>query len=148
MTEIHSLGTGASERFARDKQAVEAFRQQYHDVRPSDIARQTTNLSFVPTYSALALLMGTHQNKMWARMTVPEGYFEQRESSSHIAPSLGSSEKQQADINKLHQIVKEKGEEEEKDSEGAVLIQLLENIRDNNELVDYIKSRIREFVQA
>jgi hypothetical protein len=172
MVEIYSYDIAAHERFARDQQEIDAFRKQYH-LPPSGaklVAVQTKILDFVPKHPATDLLMQTHQRKMWVRFTIPQNYYLQRFASSYVAPSLGSKEKQDADIYRLEAYLKRKthgrfvhakreeekeeekeegGEEEEMIHEGEALIHLLEKgVKETNELVDFVFSRMHQFVQA
>lgn len=172
MVEIYSYDITTHERFARDQQEIEAFRKQYH-VPPGgarQIAVQTTVLDFVPKHPAIVLLMQTYQRKMWARFMIPKNYYLQRFSSSYVAPSLGSKEKQDADIHRLEAFLKrkthgrfdrnqnhekrgneagKKSGEEEMIREGAALISLLEKgVKETNEMVDYVFARMHQFIQA
>ena len=175
MVEIYSYDVTTHERFARDQQEIEAFRKQYH-LPPSGaklVAVQTKVLDFIPKHAAVDLLMQTFQRKMWARFMIPKNYYLQRFASSHVAPSLGGTEKQDADIHRLEAYLKRKtggrfvrkehkedGEEGEKEKkqeseeeemmrEGGTLIDLLEKgVKETNEMVDYVFARMHQFVQA
>lgn len=170
MVEIYSYDITTHERFARDQQEIEAFRKQYH-IPPSRaklIAVQTRVLDFVPKHPALVLLMQTYQRKMWARFMIPKNYYAQRFTSSYVAPSLGATEKQEADIRKIRAFLKNqtrgrvvrRKEEREKDErernrdeqltdEGEVLVEMMEKgIKETNEMIDFIISRMHQFVQA
>jgi hypothetical protein len=176
MVEIYSYDISTHERFARDQQQIEAFRKQYH-IPPSgarQVAVQTTVLDFIPKHPAIVLLMQTYQQKLWARFVIPKNYYLQRFASSYVAPSLGAKEKQDADIHRLEAYLKrktqgrfvrkeqregkeEKGrdqrrgnrEEEEIADEGEALIELLEKgVKETNEMIDYIFSRMHQFIQA
>jgi Family of unknown function (DUF5399) len=174
MVEIYSYEVTAHERFARDQQEVEAFRKQYHlpPSRAGVVAVQTKILDFVPKHPAVVLLMQTYQRKMWARFSIPKNYYLQRFASSYVAPSLGSSERQDADVHKLEAYMKRKtrgrfdrkkrdqekeegnqqrgsSSEEEVIEEGEALIRLLENgVKETNEMIDYVIARMHQFVQA
>lgn len=172
MVEIYSYDIATHERFARDQQEVEAFRKQYH-LPPSGaklVAVQTKILDFVPKHPAIALLMQTYQQKMWARFMIPKNYYLQRFASSYVAPSLGSHDRQDADIHRIEAFLKrktagryvkrreekeereregEKGEEEEMIEEGEALMNLLEKgVKETNEMIDFVFSRMHQFVQA
>lgn len=157
MVEIYSYDITTHERFAKDQQEVEAFRKQYH-LAPGisgTVAVQTKILDFVPKHPAISLLMQTYQRKMWARFTIPKNYYLQRFSSSYVAPSLGGQEKQEADIKRLHNFMKQKTgrlvreKEEELIKEGETLIKLLEKgVKETNALVDFTIARMHQFVQA
>jgi len=177
MVEIYSYDITTHERFARDQQEVEEFRKQYH-LPPSGaraVAVQTRILDFIPKHPAIALLMQSHQRKMWARFAIPKNYYLQRFASSYVAPSLGSKERQDADIHRLEAYLKrkthgrfvhrerreeqeqekegrdqkKKGDEEAMIDEGEALIHLLEKgVKETNEMVDFIFARMHQFVQA
>lgn len=172
MVEIYSYDITTHERFARDQQEIEAFRKQYH-LPPSGarlVAVQTSVLDFVPKHSAIVLLMQTYQRKLWARFMIPKNYYLQRFSSSYVAPSLGSNEKQDADIHRLEAFLKHKthGKWERKTEdvrgerttqissedqilihEGETLMNMLEvGVKQTNEMVDYVFARMHQFVQA
>lgn len=167
MVEIYSYDVTSHERFAKDQEEIEAFRKQYH-VPPSGagiIAIQTKILDFVPKHSAIVLLMQTFQRKMWAGLKFPKNFHLQRFRSSHVAPSLGSSEKQTADVKRLEAYLKQKTngrfvrkekkdqenqpEDQEIIEEGETLINLLEKgVLETNEMVDYAYGRMHQFVQA
>ncbi len=169
MVEIYSYDITTHERFARDQQEVEAFRKQYH-IPPSGakmVAVQTRVLDFIPKHPALVLLMQTYQRKMWARFMIPKNYYTQRFSSSYIAPSLGSTEKQDADIHKIQAFLKnqtrgrkirpkeervaseERNRDEQLMDEGDTIVEMMEKgIKETNEMIDFIISRMHQFVQA
>lgn len=180
MVEIYSYEVTTHERFARDQQEIEAFRKQYHmpPSRAGIVAVQTKILDFVPKHPAIVLLMQTYQRKMWARFMIPKNYYLQRFASSYVAPSLGSKERQEADMHKLEAYIKrktrgrfdrkqrdeqrqqEQGQdqkrqergtlaEEEIMEEGEALINLLEHgVKETNEMIDYVIARMHQFVQA
>lgn len=165
MVEIYSYDITTHERFARDQKEVEAFRKQYH-IPPSAsgvIAAQSRILDFVPKHPAIVTLMQTYQRKMWAGFMIPQNFYLQRFASSYVAPSLGSNEKQKADVQKLKLFIQRKkgtkpsekegrekrGMDEELEREGEALVGLLEKgIIETNEMVDFVIARMHQFVQA
>ncbi|MCH9627239.1 MAG: hypothetical protein S4CHLAM2_08740 [Chlamydiales bacterium] len=171
MVEIYSYDITTHERFARDQQEIEAFRKQYHipPGRAKIVAVHTRVLDFVPKHPALVLLMQTYQRKMWARFMIPKNYYTQRFASSYVAPSLGGTKKQSADIHKIHAFLKnqtrgrkvrsreerkdqdesEKNRDEQLVDEGEVIVDMIEKgVKETNEMIDYIISRMHQFVQA
>jgi hypothetical protein len=173
MVEIFSYDITHHEQYARDQLAVEAFRKQYHlpPAGARHVAVQTKILDFVPKYPAIDLLMKPYQRKMWAGFCFPKNYYLQRFASSYVAPSLGTNEKQLADIHRLEgylrqqtqgrilrkspreareeQEEEEQNEEEQMSDECEKLVNLLEKgIRETNQMVDYIFARMHQFVQA
>lgn len=172
MVEIYrdSTWVAAHERFARDQREIEAFRRQFH-IPPSGerlIAAQTKVLDFVPKYPAISLLLGSHERKSWARFAIPDNYYSQRAFGSYIAPSLGPPEKQEADVRKIENFIrqqtkrvvfdlskkdrdKEKGRdpEEELIDEGSALVQLLEKgVKETNLMINFVITRMYQFVPA
>ncbi|MFZ0565631.1 MAG: DUF5399 family protein [Chlamydiales bacterium] len=159
MVEIYSYDIATHEQFARAQQEIEAFRRQYH-IAPSEakgVAVQTKVLDFVPKHGAVVLLMQSYQRKLWARFMLPPGYYTQRATSPYIAPSLGSREKQDADIKRLQLYVRKRaakpfGREEEEQGEtdeAAILVELLEKgVKETNEMIDFVISRMHQFIQA
>lgn len=172
MVELYNIDIATHERFARDQQAIEAFRKQYHisPTGPRTISLQTTILDFIPKPPALTLLLQLYQKKNWALFSVPKNFYTQaRPITSYIVPSLGSSEKQDADVQKIRALLKQKAPhavqrreqqdqkqeqkreetEEEIVEEGEIIIALLEKgIKETNNMVDYIISRMNQFVQG
>ena len=171
MVEIYNIDVTSHERFARDQQEIEAFKQQFHlpttSTRFFDV--QTKVLDFVPKQPAVDLLMQTFMRSSWARFGLPERYHAQRFFSSHVAPSLGSQEKQTADIERVRAFLNKEtrerfdkerderrhregdahDEEEELCDEGDALIELLDKgIRETNEMVDFVSARVKQFIQA
>ncbi|MFN0065745.1 MAG: DUF5399 family protein [Chlamydiales bacterium] len=162
MVEIYSHDISSHERYAHDQNLIEDFQKAYH-LPPSAagiVAVQTRILDMNPKLPAIVMLMQTNQRKMWAGFSIPAHFYTQRAKSSYVAPSLGSAEKQDADVQRLLAIIAEHGgdqesggkEEEEEDTpkrEGEILIELLEKgIKETNEMVDFVISRMNQFVQG
>lgn len=152
MVEIYSYDITTHERFARDQQEIEAFRLQYH-LPPSGarlIAVQTKVLDFIPKHTATSLLFQTYQRKTWARFAIPRNFHNQRFLSSYVAPSLGGKEKQDADIQKIEAYIRHlKDGKKETTEEGSLIIDLLERgVKETNDMVEYIISRMHQFIQA
>lgn len=129
MVEIWSLGVGPSEDYARAEERFKEFRETYH-IPPSAagiVAFQTVIRDLVPKPSAIDLLMGTFKKwKPWSLFEIPPNFNTQPRSRSHyVVPSLGSREKQEADVHKLETIIKTSGKSIA--NEGQVLIKLLKD---------------------
>ncbi len=173
MVEIYSYDITTHERFARDQQEIEAFRKQYHipPSRAKMIAVQTRVLDFIPKHPAVVLLMQTYKRMMWARFMFPKNFYTQRFASSYVAPSLGTIEKQEADIHKIHAFLKnqtrgrlvrrkeerqdqekeerERSRDEELVDEGEAIIEMMEKgVKETNEMIDFVISRMHQFIQA
>lgn len=170
MAEISNYDTSVHERFARDQQEIEAFQRQYQ-VLPEQargVAVQTQVVNAVPNYPEWAQLLQVYQRKRWAYFVMPLHYTSQRVLSPYIAPSFGPVERQNAEIGKIEAFVKKKTEgkkvrrkeERAKDDsqknseealldEGDALIEMIRRgIKEPNEMVTYILSRMLQFVQA
>jgi len=173
MVEVYSDNAwiASHERFARDQKEVEAFRKQFH-IPPSGeriVSVQTKVLDFIPKYPAISLLLEIYVRKSWARFAIPDNYYTQRFFTSRVAPSLGPPEKQEADIRKLENFVRdkthkpllqlleereEKGDQEKEEEdpiveEARILARLLQKgVKDINEMIDFIVTRMYQFVQA
>jgi hypothetical protein len=180
MVEIYNIDISSHEQFARTQAEVEAFKSQYYTpstgIRFFDV--QTKILDFVPKHPAVELLMQTFVRSPWARFLLPPNYYNQRFFSSYVAPSLGSAQKQTADIQRItgylnqrtenryeqerdkrrekrqnqdqgQEDQRQESEEEKMSKEGDALIELLEDgVKKTNEMVDFISSRIHQFIQA
>ncbi|NGX60648.1 MAG: hypothetical protein K940chlam9_00114 [Chlamydiae bacterium] len=150
MVEIYSYDITTHERYAHDQKEIESFRKQYH-IPPSGegvIADKARVLDFVPKHPAIVLLMQTHQRKMWARFSIPDHFYEQRFSSSYIAPSIGPTEKQGADMDRIDALLRTR-QGAGASQEGKALKDLLgKGVKETNEMVAYVKGRILQFVQA
>lgn len=147
------------ERYARDTQAAEDFAKYYH-ISASNarvIAAQTKIVSVIPKYPEIYLLLGTYLRKSWSRFAVPENYLTQQSFTSYIAPSLGPPEKQEADIRKIENYLRQEVGIETFDLEGeggdplvdqgrAIAVMLKKGVKENNELVRFITERMRSFI--
>lgn len=170
MVEIYNYDITTHERFAKDQQDIEAFRKQYHipAAQAKIIDEQTRILDFVPKHPAIVLLMQTYQHKIWARFVIPQDFYSQRTPSNYIAPSLGSVEKQDADIYKLKAFVKSqtrgkrvlpkedrKGvvgirnrEEQLLDESDSIIKMLDDGVKLSNKMVDEIIGKVYQFIQG
>lgn len=162
MPELFNIDIATHDTYARAQEEVRAFKEQYHLPASGTryIAIQSKVLDFIPKYPAATLLLQTFIKKSWARFAIPKNYHNQRFLSSYIAPSLGPREKQDADIAKIENVLKRKKRErdgqqnqEEEDrhfeEEAEALIRLLEEgVKETNLMVDFVISRMYQFVQA
>lgn len=162
---VEIISVSDHERYASDKQAVEAFRRDFHIPAAGEraIALQTTILDFIPKHPAIVLLLQIYQKKSWVLFAIPLNYYNQRLISPYIAPSLGTQEKQKADISKILAFVKQKtgwtpemgemegGSREAKIMilEGNRIIRLLnKGVMETNSLIDLVLEGIYKFIQA
>lgn len=143
---MYNIGIGAHDRYASDQQAVSEFRKQYH-MPVSDtnfMSGQTKVLDLVPKHPAVSLLMQTYRKKTWARFRVPHDFHSQRFASRYIAPSLGPPEKQDADIRRINAAIKDNPD----DTSGEILNGMLSQVKETNEMIDYVQSRMKQFIQG
>ncbi|MEZ5314963.1 MAG: DUF5399 family protein [Chlamydiales bacterium] len=164
MVKIYNYDIHAHERFARDQEEVEAFYKQYHlPISQSYlVAKQTSILDLIPKLSAIVRLMETYRKKTWAGFNIPENYYSQRLAASpYLAPSLGTPEKQIADINKIRTFLntqaesrlsnKQKETQTSQDvlnQEGEAIIHMIEGIKQVNDMINFVITRMCQFVQA
>ncbi len=150
MPQISDYDFTAHERYAWGQSQMEAFNKQYH-IPPQgagSVAVQSQALGLVPTHSATDSLMQTYVRKTWSFFLAPFRYFMQRLSSSKVAPSLGSRELLDAEVLKIRSFLKQQNNPK-LDGEGEAIIQMIDFgiIKTNND-IDYITSRMKQFIQA
>lgn len=139
---ISNLSFEVSQGYARLKQSEEKFNQEYKVDRSGGrtVAVQAEVRSAVPTPTSLAALLGTGIRILWTKVTAPLNFYSQRVSNSNIAPSLGPSEMQDADIRKIEALA---AIQKDTKAEAEVLVQLLEHgVKKTNEDILYIHSRM------
>ncbi|MBF5050886.1 hypothetical protein CLAVI_000508 [Candidatus Clavichlamydia salmonicola] len=185
MVEIFNYSSSVQERFVQEQKALQGFQQklsvQPHTFR--QMALHASVLDVTPRSSALSSLMGTDQKISWAHFSPPTNFRSQRVRSPYLVPSLGSSEKQDQDMEKicsfLHTMTggqffysskvsligKQKSfdeesqeesenhdEDEDQDpmiSQGKKILKVLDlGIKSSNVMIDYIISRMFQFVQG
>lgn len=146
-----------SERFAVDRAAIEAYGREFHVPAAGErfIAAQTTIKDLNPKPTALTLLLQLHQKTTWAAVCPPAHFFQQHLFSYRFAPSMGYSEKQEADMHKIKAIAESfvaklsAQEMQEVHEEATILTSMLESgVKEPNDLIDFVLSKMREFVAA
>lgn len=182
MVEIFNYSTSVYEKHASSNKVVNDFRKEVHmeGVAIRDIANHAQILDMTPKPSALSSLMQTDQKTHWAFFSPPKNFYKQRFATPYLAPSLGSPDQQDCDIEKISSYLKvltrgkfsyesrvtpflshkdqqeEETDEENEDFEDYVLVQegkiLLKAIdlglKSSNIMIDYVISRIFQFVQG
>ncbi|EQM62763.1 hypothetical protein H359_0743 [Chlamydia ibidis 10-1398/6] len=145
-----------------------------------EVARHAQILDMTPKPSALTTLMQTDKKTHWAFFSPPQNFHKQRCSNPYLAPSLGSPDQQDEDMEKISAYLRvltrgkfsyrsrvtpllsyrenkdKETEEEEEDSEetqllkeGRILLKALDlGIKSSNVMIDYVISRIFQFVQG
>ncbi len=137
------------------------------------IAGQTRILDLAPKYPELTRLLQTHQRVCWSAVKAPDNFYAQRSGSYRLAPSLGSSEKLDADIAKIEEVGQsltqqglgvQKIQPANNDtfdledlnlppssqtlSAPQTLVNVVRAVRDMNDLIDYARGRIGQFLQG
>ncbi|WP_366223776.1 DUF5399 family protein [Chlamydia buteonis] len=182
MVEIFNYSTSVYEKHASNNKVVNDFRKEVHmeSLTIRDVAKHAQILDMTPKPSALCSLMQTNKKTNWAFFSPPSNFYKQRFSTPYLAPSLGSPDQQDQDLEKISSYLKvltrgkfsyqsrvnplfsykdqeeSKEEEEAADSEEDVIIQegkvLLKAIdlglKSSNIMIDYVISRIFQFVQG
>lgn len=157
MVDLYSI----HERYAKDQQEITAFLRQFHvaDVDYPYFASQTKIVDFVPKLLAMTLLLQTTQQGHWARFTLPNEIFTLRFFSSELLPSLGAPER----IDELREKVTaikqrtrdeqqkkrdQESKDEDKDKDEDCFLRLLDYIKEVNHDLQYVRKRLRQFIQA
>lgn len=175
MVEIFNYSSSVYEKHASNSKVVSDFKKevQMDGVALRDVARHAQILDMKPKPSALSSLMQTDQRSHWASFSPPVNFYTQRFATPYLAPSLGAPDQQDEDIEKVAAYLKvltrgkfvyrdtsedkeegegqEWGSEEEENvvKEGLVLLKALDQgVKASNVMVDYIISRIFQFVQG
>lgn len=161
-----NINLDVHQQYAKGQADLEKWSKDYK-MAPSQtggIAGQTKILDLAPKYPALTSLLQTNQRVCWSGVKPPENYFIQKTDSYRIAPSLGSGEKIDANIAKIQeaelthgvQPQAPEGKLPELDdlsssqnlTDGQKLINVNLSVRDMNELIDYARGRMGQFLQG
>ncbi len=147
---IDNMGIETSSRYAKDQAALDT-----QIIRDSRIVPQKTEVSVLRPYlpSEFESYLSPMQRTLWASFTPPTGYFSSELPlfSYQIVPSLGSSEKLEADADKL-EALEEFGQDDEdqqerqsKERERKILQTLLETIRKLDRTLSLINARRNQY---
>ncbi|MBB64927.1 MAG: hypothetical protein CMO81_07660 [Waddliaceae bacterium] len=149
MTTIDKLDIQVYKQYAYRISQYEQVNQDYRLTEARTIPVQTSVMNITPMVKELDLLLGVAQAYTpWALFLPPKSFREQRRERffrGRVAPSIGSSEKQQADLAKLAAIDCESEEEEE---ERDILSRVLEQVDKLDEWLGFIIGRIGQFLQG
>lgn len=179
MVEIFNYSTSVYEKHVSNNKLVNDFRKEVNmeGLAIRDVAKHAQILDMTPKPSALTSLMQTNQKTHWALFSPPNNFHKQRASTPYLAPSLGSPDQQDHDIEKISSYLKvltrgkfsyqsqtlyneeeeqEDAPEEENTSEeesilqeGKTLIKAIDQgLKASNVMIDYVISRIFQFVQG
>jgi hypothetical protein len=149
MATIDQLDLQVYFQYARWTEYIENVNKEFRLKEAESIPAQTQVVDISPKLSHLDLLLGVAVFMTpWAYFLPPKKFNLQRRSPfsfSRVAPSLGSAEKQEADMARLAgEICQTKEEEVEK----AVLLNCLGNLEKLNSLLSFIVGRIGQFLQG
>lgn len=154
MVDLYSI----HERYAKDQQEISAFLRQFHvtEVDSPYFASQTKIVDFVPKLLAMTLLLQTAQQGHWAHFTLPAEFFTIRAFGSEIAPSIGTLERIEELKERIEEFVKREKEKREKnqqqqdeeESEEECFLHLLNCVKEINLDLQYVRKRLRQFIQA
>ena len=129
-------------------------------------------LDLAPKYPAMTLLMQTHQRTTWSNVKPPENFYAQRTDSRFIAVSLGPTEKLDDIVDRINQLEQDLGIEAPTStksddlsadfdpdalelpqsaqslSSGQTIANVVIAVRDANDAIDYVDSRVKQFLQG
>ena len=184
MVEIFNYSTSIYEKHASNNKIVSDFRKEVHmeGISIRDVAKHAQILDMTPKPSALTSLLQPNCKTQWAMFSPPENFYKQRFSTPYLAPSLGSPDQQDLDMERISAYLKvltrgkfsyhscsvpflshrekreshqdsheetEETEEDERISQGKTLLKVLDlGVKSSNIMIDYIISRIFQFVQG
>ncbi|BAE81409.1 hypothetical protein CF0637 [Chlamydia felis Fe/C-56] len=183
MVEIFNYSTSVYEKHASNNKVVNDFRKEVHmeGLAIRDVAKHAQILDMMPKPSALSSLMQTNKKTHWAFFSPPNNFYKQPFSTPYLAPSLGSPDQQDDDLEKISSYLKvltrgkfsyqsrvtpflsykdqeesEKEEDETSDfqedeivQEGKILLKAIDlGLKSSNIMIDYVISRIFQFVQG
>lgn len=147
-TTIDNLDISVYNLYALRTRMMEQISQEYHLSEAASVPPQTVMIDTMPRMTELDLLLGlVPVVTPWAYFFPPKQFRLLRRSPfrSRVAPSFGSREKQDEDIEKLSNIpCRTLEEKEEKEAIGRCLDQM-DKI---NDWIDFIMSRIGQFLQG
>jgi hypothetical protein len=158
--------------YARRIQSVENTYKAYRLEHANAIPAHTAIVNVHPTLDELDMLFGFRRSTMpWACFEAPEAFGEQRRSTfafDRVCPSLGTMERQKEILGKLRRYVdrdfkdQQSGEDqdqEDKDKddffssfgqkvEKSLLCNCLEEIEKINDFINFVTSRVGQFLQG
>lgn len=146
MVEIDDMWIKANNNFARSQEEMAAFAKAFDTSKAARIISvQAWTADFVAKFPHTVLFLGNYVKKFWARVAPPQAYYWQRFFTSHLAPSLGTIETQEALILKLQTFVATSSDRETAE-EGSQIITLLKMVIDLNAQVDECKAKMQQFI--
>ena len=149
MATIDQLDIGIYIQYAQRTYMIEETKRTYQLDQASSIPPQTQVVDIYARRSEMDLLLGVIPlHAPWAEFLPPKKFRRQRRSpfSFHrIAPSLGSSEKQEADLARLEEIPCETEVEE---AEREIIARCFEQMEKLNSMLGFIIGRIGQFLQG
>ncbi len=155
--------------YARRVASVEYTYKLFHLDQVNSIPAHASVVDVSPKLDDMEELFGFRQSTQpWAAFTEPDDFATQRRSTfafDRVCPTLGTMEKQLADLQRLQNFIVEKdregkkqGQGQEEKSEGfsphdtkaekKLLCNCLEEVEKLNQLIGFIISRVGQFLQA
>ncbi len=149
MATIDKLDMGIYVQYARRTEMLEQINEQFHLNEAASIPAQIKVEAFYPKPLEIDILLGSRITQTpWALFPPPPTHQLRRRSSFgffRVAPTLGSFEKEEEDMNRLAQI--ECSTEEEK-KEKQILQTCFQQIEKINGWMGFIVGRIGQFLMG
>lgn len=148
MVQISEYDISVYEQYAKGKQGLEEFLKIYQVPIGATgiIAAQAAHLGLVPHPPPIVQLTGENLKKNWSTLVMPEGFLNQRSTSSFILPSL-SEDQLAADRQKLERVVTMQ-QDPAASQQGHLLTSLVEEVTNFNNLVKEVQGRMLQLLPA
>lgn len=141
---VDNLGIKTSRRYAEDQAKLDPKLLQ--DARTVPLR---TEVSVLKPYTPTELGEYLEPNKItsWASFSPPPDYFSEGNTlfSYTLIPSLGGYEKQEADMDKLEDLEKVKGQNPQEEKERQTLLSLFKTISRFDKDLSTIKARLNQY---
>lgn len=149
MPTIDRFDIAVNIQYARRTEFMEAVQEEYRLTEADTIPPQLQVVDWVPRLSEMDILFGVVPRcAPWAFFYPPKFFDALRRSPfsfSRMAPSLGSSEKQQEDMEKLAQVKCNTPEEMDEKKAIQGCYEMLDKI---NDMMGFIVGRVGQFLQG
>jgi hypothetical protein len=153
---IDNLGVDSSKRYAKDQEILDAHFLQDSRLIPQK-AEQPTLKPYVP--SEFEQLFAPGKQILWAAFAAPPNYYMEAKTvfSYQLIPSLGGSEKQEADAEKIESLQdalnkpykdnqgQDSSEQDKEEQERQVLLALLECIKKLDKTLSLINAKRNQY---
>ena len=170
---VGNIDFNVHEQFAQHSAEVEKWSKDFQvPISKAGFVPFDKVIDVAPKYPAMTQLMQTHQRTMWAGALAPEGFSSQRPNSRLTAISVGSSEMLDNVIDQINQVEQQHGisapanigqddlsidfdpdaidipQSAQTLSPGQRIANVARAVRDTNDAIEYIYSRIKQFLQG